>query len=244
MFMMRKVVARSTKLQSYYFRHISWGPIFVSSALWGVMSFLSNSHCWGGFWTINVAQIFSPQKGNILRIVLSYLTYGLPMMITISYLHHPVCEEYVYIRCRNRIVISISSLIPILTINTISIMTMIFSFLVMYSYSCPINIKFEDLNTFLLMLLRLSLSRNILAIILSMFKIIKLNLTALFIFISSLCFANIILNEKQNYSLLMYIQKDFEEQWMQAIFICLLLAFVIACRLCIDLNRDIAVVEE
>lgn len=85
--------------------------VWAALAFWAYRDFPVNSL------SAYIVCAYFPGGGSLLYILIFYLSYGLPMMATLTFLKHALCEEYYYTRVENRVSIAAARLLASAAIN-------------------------------------------------------------------------------------------------------------------------------
>lgn len=109
-------IARLARLLS---AKCSWQALCIYSFLWSLIASLLYSRYYDNSILEFIKLAFSPNNGNILQVIVHYLSYGIPMMITIAFLYSPASLVFYYVRLKHRYTIAIARICNIFAINII-----------------------------------------------------------------------------------------------------------------------------
>lgn len=167
-------------------KNCNFKALTISASIWMILatSVHQGSNCPNI--AINMLNIFYGNVGNLLQMILLYLSYGIPMLFTLIYLSHSFCEEYYYSRIDFRHLFPLSHICVVLIIQFA--ITSIQFIILFFTIACSFRDSHYVFNlhyTFNLFI-QITYTRFILALIFILLDTIRANITVGFIILTSI----------------------------------------------------------
>lgn len=121
---MKSRIIRTIRIFRLHLRKVNWLSVYGFSALWSVAAFYLYADYLNADQSRGLFQLFSPSAMSLLHAVVYELSFGLPIMFTIAFLQHPLCEEYYYTRVQGRSCVTWAKILAITGITGASIFSM------------------------------------------------------------------------------------------------------------------------
>lgn len=140
---MKNRIMEIIRIVCMFSKKTNWLSIFCFSALWSTGAFrLCVSYLNAGL-KESLRILFSPNAISLLHAIVYALSFGLPIMFTIVFLQHPLCEEFYYSRIRKRSSVAYAKILCVSGITGASVFTMVFTSSILHF------IEFRDSGIFI-----------------------------------------------------------------------------------------------
>lgn len=191
---MKKSISEIVQMTDLLLRKCPWLYYNILSFGWAALAFWAYRDFLSGSMAEEFICMYMPNRGSLLYIMIFYLSYGLPMMAMLTYLKHPLCEEYYYTRIENRFTIVIAKILALTVING-AILFVELSTLHLCIFAFPTSVRcVYDFKAMASVVGALLLPRLTIALLFQLCSVLKGNLILTFTILTGMIFSGVLVN--------------------------------------------------
>lgn len=135
---MKNRITETVRIAYIFLKNVNWVGLFFLSALWSAGTFHLYIRYLNAGAVENFQILFSPNAISLFHAIVYELSFGLPVLFTITFLQHPLCKEFYYTRIRKRSSVAWAKILTVTGIGGASVCTMVIASSVLYFWNCGI----------------------------------------------------------------------------------------------------------
>lgn len=231
------------RISQLLLKKCSWISLICLSLAWSIFAVIAYAGFLSNDMLSNIKNIYAPNGGSLLFVLIFYLSFGIEMIMVTSYLKHPLCEEYYYTRITGRTTIIFANILAIVVINAAIILLEIIGITFFLFLSGKCTNKKTDIFVLLQILAAAIIPRLILSFVLFLGKKLGKNLTTVFTILTVIIFSIILID----IDVFITIRNWLDVSRMSGMMLGMvgLLAIVLVCVVIgVDYTRDISLQED
>ena len=231
------------RISQLLLKKCSWTSLICLSLAWCIFAVIAYAGFLSDDMLSNIKNIYTPNGGSLLYVLIFYLSFGIEMIMVTSYLKHPLCEEYYYTRITDRTTIISANILAIVVINVAIILLEIIGITLFLFLLGKCTIKKPDIFVLLQILAASIIQRLTLSFVLLLGKKLGKNIATVFIILTVIIFSSILIDS----DMFNTIRNWLDVSRMSGMMLGMegLLAIVLVCVVIgIDYSRDISLQED
>ena len=231
------------RISQLLLKKCSWISLICLSLAWSIVAVIAYTGFLSDDMLSNIKNIYAPNGGSLLFVLIFYLSFGIEMIMVTSYLKHPLCEEYYYTRITDRTTIISANTLAIVAINAEIILFEIIGITFYLFLSGKYTINNTDLLVLLQILAAVIIQRLIFSFVLLLSKKLGKNITTVFTILTVIIFGSILIDSDVFITIRNWLDPSRMSEQKLAVE-CLSTIALVCAVIGVDYTRDISLEED